>query len=126
MTPPPHQALAGTVAQTVPILPSANLERTRAFYCYMGFTIVDATPDYLRLRFADAEVHFHPAPDTDPATNTAGWYLRVEKPDELRFQWEADGLDCLDVPIPPVFGPTAFAVIDPDGGMLRVGPADHL
>ena len=114
------------MASSVPILPSADLERTRACHCFLGFSVVDAADDYLRLRYDDAEVHFYPAPDTDPAENAAGWYLRVEEPEELREKWTAYGIECLDVPVPAVFGPTVFAVVDPDGGLLRVGPADRL
>jgi len=114
------------VATSVPILPSADLERTRAFYCFLGFTVVDAADEYLRLRYDDAEVHFYPAPDTDPADNASGWYLRVDDPEELREKWRHDGLECPDVPVPALFGLTVFAVADPDGGLLRVGPADSL
>ncbi|GAA1965715.1 VOC family protein [Catenulispora subtropica] len=109
------------MATSVPILPSADLERTRAFYCFLGFTVVDAADDYLRLRYDDAEAHFYPAPDIDPETNAGGWYLRVEEPEELREKWLHDGLECLDVPVPAVYGPTLFAVVDPDGAMVRVG-----
>ena len=70
----PIWGFAEDVATSVPILPSADLERTRAFYCFLGFTVVDAADEYLRLRFDDAEVHFYPAPDTDPADNASGWY----------------------------------------------------
>jgi len=122
----PGSAFAIDVASAVPILPSADLERTRAFYCFLGFTIVDAADHYLRLRYDDAEVHFYPDPDTDPANNAAGWYLRVAEPEELREKWRADGMECPDVPVGPVFGPTTFAVVDPDGAMLRVGPAERL
>ena len=114
------------MATSVPILPSADLERTRAFYCFLGFTVVDAADEYLRLRYDDAEVHFYPDPDTDPSSNASGWYLRVAEPEELREKWRADGLECPDVPVPAVFGPTVFAVSDPDGALVRVGPADHL
>ncbi|MEY9911705.1 catechol 2,3-dioxygenase-like lactoylglutathione lyase family enzyme [Catenulispora sp. MAP12-49] len=114
------------MATSVPILPSADLERTRAFYCFLGFTVVDAADEYLRLRYDDAEVHFYPAPDTDPAENPSGWYLRVQEPEELREKWSHDGVECPEVPVPAVYGPTVFAVADPDGALLRVGPADRL
>ena len=114
------------MATSVPILPSADLERTRAFYCFLGFTVVDASGDYLRLRYGDAEAHFYPAPDTRPENNPAGWYLRVAEPEQLRERWRGYGLECLDVPVPAVYGPTLFAVLDPDGGMVRIGRADAL
>jgi len=87
---------------------------------------VDAADEYLRLRFDDAEVHFYPAADTDPAANASGWYLRVEEPEELREKWQHDGVECPDVPVPAVYGPTLFAVADPDGALLRVGPVGRI
>lgn len=126
MADPAKIGLAGTVgspsAAAVPILPSADLERSRAFYAFLGFTVLDLAEDYLRVRLDDAELHLYPAPDTDPGMNAAGWYLRTAYPDELRDKWTADGLDCPEVPVPRYFGETLFAVFDPDGNMLRVGP----
>lgn len=121
----PKIGLAGSVGSpsaSVPILPSADLERSRAFYAFLGFTVLDIARDYLRVRLDEAELHLYPAPDIDPGSNAAGWYLRTAYPDELRDKWTADGLDCPEVPVPSYFGPTLFAVIDPDGNMLRVGP----
>ena len=106
----------------VPILPSADLERSRAFYSFLGFTVLDVAQDYLRVRHDEAEVHFYLSFETGPESNPGGWYLRSDHPDELREKWIADGLDCPDVPTPRRYGPTSFAVFDPDGNMLRVGP----
>jgi hypothetical protein len=116
--------LAGSVAavSAVPILPSADLGRSQAFYAFLGFTIVDASGEYLRLRLDEAEMHLYAAADTDPHTNPSGWYLRTPFPEELREKWVADGLECPDVEVPSWCGPTLFAVIDPDGNMMRVGP----
>jgi hypothetical protein len=116
--------LAGSVAvvSAVPILPSADLGRSQAFYVFLGFTVVDTTGEYLRLRLDEAELHLYAAADTDPRTNPGGWYLRAAFPEELREKWVADGLECPDVEVPPCCGPTLFAVIDPDGNMMRVGP----
>jgi catechol 2,3-dioxygenase-like lactoylglutathione lyase family enzyme len=118
--------LAGSVAYAtsaaVPILPSRDLERSRAYYAFLGFTVLDLADDYLRVGHDGVEVHLYLSPDTDPKENPGGWYLRAAEPEELRGKWSADGLECLDVPAPSHYGTTVFALIDPDGNMLRVGP----
>jgi catechol 2,3-dioxygenase-like lactoylglutathione lyase family enzyme len=106
----------------VPILPSQDLERSRAFYAFLGFTVLETADDYLRLRHDDVELHLYLAPDTDPSTNPSGWYLKTRDPEELRSKWIADGVECPDMPAPAYYGATVFALIDPDGNMLRVGP----
>lgn len=110
-------------ASAVPILPSGDIERSRAYYAFLGFTVLDFEEDYLRVAHDGAEVHLYLAPETDPLTNPCGWYLKAPEPEELREKWTADGLECLHVPAPAYYGPTLFALIDPDGNMLRVGPA---
>jgi catechol 2,3-dioxygenase-like lactoylglutathione lyase family enzyme len=106
----------------VPILPSADLARSRACYAYLGFAVLDEVDDYLRLERGDIEVHIFLSPGHDPAANSAGCYLRVEDPDALRADWSADGVDCLEVPGSDRYGATLFAVIDPDGNTVRIGP----
>ena len=107
----------------VPILPSGDLERSRAFYAFIGFAVLDLEEDYLRVSHDGVEVHLYLAPETDAASNPCGWYLKAAEPQDLREKWTADGLECVDVPVAAYYGATSFALIDPDGNMLRVGPA---
>jgi catechol 2,3-dioxygenase-like lactoylglutathione lyase family enzyme len=117
-------------AALVPILPSGDLERSLAYYRYLGFDLLEHSADYARLSWRDAELHLYPNPAINPIANSAGCYLRVADPDALRSAWTGDGVACIDsleTTIPPHFGKTVFAVIDPDGNTLRIGPnaADH-
>lgn len=115
-------------ATLVPILPSSDLDRSLAYYRYLGFDLLERAADYARLSWRDAELHLYPNPAVDPRANSAGCYLKVADPDALRAAWSGDGVDCVEVVgaadrnAPDSFGPTAFAVVDPDGNTLRIGP----
>jgi catechol 2,3-dioxygenase-like lactoylglutathione lyase family enzyme len=117
-------ALPVTQAESaaVPILPSADLARTVACYSYLGFGVLGRAEDYLRIARDDIELHFYLDPGHDQLANSAGCYLRVSDPNALRAGWAADGVDCLDMPVPSYYGPTFFAIVDPDGNTLRIGP----
>lgn len=118
-------SLAGNVpllSTAVPILPSEDLDRSRAFYSFLGFRVLSQTPDYLRIALDSVQLHFYLTSDTDPRTNQEGWYLCTAQPDELRERWCADGVDCPAATVPAEYGATVFALVDPDGNMLRVGP----
>jgi catechol 2,3-dioxygenase-like lactoylglutathione lyase family enzyme len=107
----------------VPILPSGDVDRSAAFYGYLGFRMLSRTADYLRAVRGEIEIHLYSTAGMDPLANPAGCYLRVAEPEHLRAQWHTDGIPCLDVPVSDAYGPTTFAVIDPDGNTLRIGPA---
>jgi len=111
-------------AALVPILPSSDLERSLAYYRYLGFELLEHVADYARLSWHDAELHLYPQPTINPTANSAGCYLQVPDPHALRDTWSGDGVNCIDCPgttIPPHFGQTVFAIIDPDGNTLRIG-----
>jgi catechol 2,3-dioxygenase-like lactoylglutathione lyase family enzyme len=109
-------------AALVPILPSSDLERSLAYYKYLGFDVLEHEKDYARLAWRGAELHLYPHPGLDPLANSAGCYLRVAAPHLVRTAWLGDGVECLDLPIPAHCGATVFAVVDPDGNTLRIGP----
>jgi hypothetical protein len=72
-------------------------------------------------------LHFFPAPDIDPWSSIAGCYLYVEDADELYSEYAARGLPGEGIPRlhgPPEdsdYGMREFAVVDPDGNLLRIG-----
>ena len=112
-------------ASLVPILPCSDLDRSLAYYRYLGFDLLERADDYARLSWRDAELHLYPHPAIDPLANSAGCYLRVPDPDSLRAAWTDDGVDCIDTAkttIQDHYGQTVFAVVDPDGNTLRIGP----
>lgn len=109
-------------AALVPILPSSDLARSLAYYRYLGFDVVEQAPDYARLSWHGAELHLYPHSDLDALANWAGCYVRVADPELVRTAWKRDGVECLEAPAPAHCGPTLFAVVDPDGNTLRIGP----
>ena len=72
-------------------------------------------------------------PEIDPLTTIAGCYLRVEDADALYREWDAVGVPTeaetgsrLIAPADTDYGMREFALVDPNGNLLRVGsPADQ-
>ncbi|HEV2633498.1 MAG TPA: VOC family protein [Actinocrinis sp.] len=108
----------------VPILPSCDLGRSEAFYTYLGFRVLGRARDYLRVAHGAIELHLYLADELDPVHNPAGCYFRVADPEALRRTWRRDGVSCLEVPGSTDYGQTRFALVDPDGNILRYGPAE--
>jgi catechol 2,3-dioxygenase-like lactoylglutathione lyase family enzyme len=117
---------AGSVA---PILPARDFERTARFYERLGFTVVSQyqAPDaYLILRQARIELHFFPHFDLDPASSYAGCYIRVAEVGAWFESARAARLPEAGIPrLVPLsdrpWGMREFAIIDPDGSLLRIG-----
>ncbi|MEU6846540.1 VOC family protein [Streptomyces sp. NPDC046716] len=120
--------------RTAPIMPSRALPLTLDFYAALGFAATTHLPDdgYLIVVRDEAELHFFHAPRTDPLTTAHGAYLRLDGgahvADALFDEWRATGLSTdpyatprLVEPDDTVYGMREFALVDPDGNLLRVG-----
>jgi catechol 2,3-dioxygenase-like lactoylglutathione lyase family enzyme len=113
---------------SAPILPSRDLEATAAFYERLGFEQDGLWPEeYLIVVRGRVGLHFFHHADLDPWSSIAGCYLYVRDADEL---WRE--LAALDLPaegIPRLhgepedtdYGAREFALVDPDGNLLRIG-----
>ncbi|MFJ9039677.1 bleomycin resistance protein [Streptomyces sp. NPDC102406] len=123
--------LTGRIA---PIMPGRDLAATLAFYTALGFTADAHHPDdgYLILLRGATELHFFHAPDTDPLTTAHAAYLRLDGgahvADALYEEWREAGLSAdpyatprLVEPDDTVYGMREFALVDPDGNLLRIG-----
>lgn len=109
-----------------PIMPSADFDRTIAFYGDLGFALGGRYDDYLILRHGGVEVHFFLYREQVPERSDHGAYIRLDDPKA----W-SDEIAALDLPAMgiPRFMPAAvkpwgmleLAVIDPDGNLLRAG-----
>ncbi|WP_353943458.1 VOC family protein [Streptomyces sp. HUAS MG91] len=130
----PRTARTAVTGRVAPIMPSRALPLTVDFYAALGFTATTHLPDdgYLILVRDDAELHFFHAPRTDPLTTAHGAYLRLDGgahlADALYEEWRATGLSAdpyatprLVEPDDTVYGMREFALVDPDGNLLRVG-----
>ena len=115
-----------------PILPSRNLGATSAFYARLGFSETGLWPgEYLIVMRGEVGLHFFHAPDADPFTSSAGCYVYVEDADALFAEFERLGLPSAGVPRlhgapeDSDHGLREFAVVDPDGNLLRIGSLLH-
>lgn len=116
-----------TLHSLCPILPSRDLDATRAFWGQLGFQDADKDHgDYLMLHREGVELHFFLWPAHDPTQCYAGAYLRVSDPDALDAEWGGLHLPTSGIPrLIPVedkpWGMRELAVIDPDGNLIRAG-----
>lgn len=117
-------------ATTIPILPSADFDRTARFWALFDFTEVGRWErEYLILAQAQlvVELHFWHHPGVDRWTNDVACFIRFDRLEEASV-CHAGWAD-LTVPEPAVFNPPAtdpegaveFQVIDLDGNLVRFG-----
>jgi catechol 2,3-dioxygenase-like lactoylglutathione lyase family enzyme len=112
-----------------PILPARDFEATARFYEALGFTVVSQyqPPDaYLILRRGEVELHFFPYADLDPAASYAGCYIRTPDVETWFAAAQRAGLPQAGIPrLVPLadrsWGMREFAVVDPNGSLLRIG-----
>ena len=122
--------MSGLAQATVaPILPSRDLDATAAFYGRLGFEVAGRYPppgDYLILRGHALELHFFAFPEHEPARSYAGAYVRLAEVDGLYACFAEAGLPRSGIPrlVAPddkPWGMREFALVDPDGSLIRVG-----
>ena len=113
--------------KAIPILTSRSLPDTVSFYGGLGFE-GDVHPhgDYAILARGDVELHFFTDRDLDPATSSAGCYIRVPDVDGISRAFESANLPRTGIPRQdPIqdkpWGMREFAIVDPDGNLVRIG-----
>ncbi len=112
----------------IPILPSRSVNDTLAFYRRLGFDgTVSAFPySYAILRRGAVELHFFTYEELKPAESNAGCYLRVADVEAVHAAFAAAHLPAKGIPrMDPLankpWGMREFAVVDPDGNLIRIG-----
>jgi catechol 2,3-dioxygenase-like lactoylglutathione lyase family enzyme len=117
-----------TTDRAIPTLPSRSPADTLAFYAKLGFEGKLVAPDgsYAIVERGALELHFFAHPKLDPATSHAGCYLRVADVTSLYRAFEAAALPRRGIPRMDAlerkpWGMLEFAVVDPDGNLLRIG-----
>jgi catechol 2,3-dioxygenase-like lactoylglutathione lyase family enzyme len=117
-----------------PILPSRDLDETRAFYEAIGFRPwfrgrgVNAS--YEILSRGHLVVHFFLERALDPASNDAGCYLRVTDADQFHqrctvLNLASTGIPRMNPPRDEPWGMREFNIVDPSGNLLRIGHDLH-
>ena len=105
-------------------LPVRSLEAAEVFYARLGFETAFRDEGWMILRRGPLEVEFFPHPGLDPETSWASACVRVADAGRLHADWSAAGLPVRGIPrlTPPrdeAFGWRMFALVDPDGNLLR-------
>lgn len=107
-------------------LPSRDLDKTEAFYAGLGFSTRFKDDGWMIMERGALELEFFPHQDLDPRTSCFSACFRVDDLDALYADFQKIGLsaDCWSVPrmTPPQtedFGLRLFALVDPDGSLLR-------
>jgi catechol 2,3-dioxygenase-like lactoylglutathione lyase family enzyme len=111
----------------IPILPSRSLNDTLAFFRKLGFDgRIHSHGDYAILTRGTVELHFFTHRALNPAESFAGCYLRVSDVDSIYQAFVSAGLPRKGIPRQDTledkpWGMREFAVVDPDGNLLRIG-----
>ncbi|MBN9524168.1 VOC family protein [bacterium] len=113
----------------IPVLPCRSLDETLHFYSHLGFYIdfrQDAPDPYAILHRGRLELHVFVLPGLDPATSYTNCYLRVGDVNELATMWAdaklpAHGIPRMTAVEDKPWGMREFAVVDPNGNLLRAG-----
>ncbi len=112
----------------IPTLPSRSIPATLAFYARLGFSgrVLGADAAYAAVTRGSVELHFFAHPALRPAESHAGCYVRVTNVDALYAALAAAALPPAGIPrmeavADKPWGMREFAVVDPDGNLLRIG-----
>lgn len=112
----------------IPILPSRSIPATVAFYRQLGFEGDAHAFDsgYAIMQRGAVEIHFFTHKELVPAESSAGCYLRVLDVESIYRAFAAcslpkQGIPRMDTLEDKPWGLREFAVVDPDGNLLRIG-----
>ncbi|NCP65438.1 MAG: VOC family protein [Paraglaciecola sp.] len=114
--------------QTIPTLPSRDISKTVAFYQCLGFSggAHGFNPDYAILQRGVIELHFFAHALLIPQESSFGCYIRVVDVESIYLAFRAanlpqHGIPRMDKLEDKPWGLREFAVVDPDGNLLRIG-----
>jgi hypothetical protein len=112
----------------IPMLPSRSVSDTLAFFRRLGFDgkILGDRDSYAILTRGTVELHFFTHSELRPAESCAGCYVRVLDVKEVYqafalAQLPEKGIPRMDVLEDKPWRMREFAIVDPDGNLLRIG-----
>jgi len=111
----------------IPILPARSLSDTLAFFQRLGFEgKIHSHGDYAILTRGTVELHFFTHRELQPAESSAMCYIRVTDVESIYrdfalAQLPRTGIPRMDALEDKPWGLREFAVVDPDGNLLRIG-----
>jgi catechol 2,3-dioxygenase-like lactoylglutathione lyase family enzyme len=112
----------------IPTLPSRSLNDTLAFYQRLGFVgeILGEGDSYAILQRGTVELHFFIHTELRPSESSFGCYIRVLDVESIHQAFALEqlsprGIPRIDALEAKPWGMREFAVVDPDGNLLRIG-----
>lgn len=111
----------------IPILPSRSLSDTLSFYRRLRFDgEIHGFGDYAILRRGSVELHFFAHRELRPEESHAGCYIRVADVEGFYRDFALADLPRKGIPRQDTledkpWGMREFAVVDPDGNLIRIG-----
>ena len=112
----------------IPVLPSRSISVTTEFYRRLGFDggAHEFNQDYAIVTLGTVELHFFLHAELLPAASWAGCYIRVLDVHSLyeaslASELPASGIPRMDRLEDKPWGLKEFAIVDPDGNLLRIG-----
>ncbi len=112
----------------IPILPSRSVSDTAAFYRRLGFEggAHEFDSGYAILKRGSVEIHFFTHKELVPAESSAGCYIRVTDVDSFHHACASSrlprtGIPRMDALENKPWGLREFAIVDPDGNLVRIG-----
>lgn len=111
----------------IPILPSRSLDDTLTFFRRLGFDgKIHSHGDYALLTRGTVELHFFTHRELRPAESSAMCYIRVTDVESIYqafslAQLPQRGIPRMDALEDKPWGLREFAIVDPDGNLIRIG-----
>lgn len=106
---------------STPIFPTADMDRSAAFYRAAGFEVDAYDSGYAFVLSAGRELlHLAGADDLDPVRNQSAAYVNTPEADDWHRAWTDAGLPVSAIDDQP-YGMREFEVRDPSGNLLRIG-----
>jgi catechol 2,3-dioxygenase-like lactoylglutathione lyase family enzyme len=112
----------------IPTLPSRSISITTNFYRQLGFEgdAHEFNPEYAIFTRGAIELHFFTHKELVPGHSSAGCYIRVRDVQGIYEAFSASsqphaGLPRMNILEDKPWGLREFAVVDPDGNLLRIG-----
>jgi predicted enzyme related to lactoylglutathione lyase len=107
-----------SILSVAPILPTADMDRMRAHYESLGFTVKIHHGGYGSAARDGFTVHFALR---ERVEEPGALYFGVSDVDALRAEWLAAGVGDTGEVFDPGFGVREAAHTDPDGNIIRFG-----
>ena len=112
----------------IPTLPCRSVSATVGFYKLLGFEggAHEFNGDYAILSRGAVELHFFTHRELVPADSSAGCYIRVLDVESIHRSFSSSqlpraGIPRMDTLEDKPWGLREFAIVDPDGNLLRIG-----